>query len=347
MKVGSFLIFFSVRRFKKRQLRKERKFFQKMDGNVAALLGFMCILLLAGGMYFLFLKDEKIDAGGGDGERDNDGLNPSSCSEYECPTLYTQRENAEYLETDDQDTPVESCCVPRTCQLVDCSERAMKSDPEKLTAVLDFIDKENEDARVNFCCIATEESKELEKQKSWVLFWIVIASVIGLVGITGVLTFKGWTGLIELPYILLTIPSNLLFTLGKVLTGNGTRYSSVGNGVPPPQDPNEPLVAAAESVQDASANTARQVAPPVSARTAERSSIFDSFRSLREKLRGPSAPASTAFPEGESKIRSNPPTRKGKRNLARRDSDPSAASVSLTGTGLEAAGNTFASIIGV
>ena len=161
-----------------------------MEGSVAALLGFMCILLLAGGMYFVFSRgdDDQIDAGGGNGKGEEEGSNPKSCTEYECPTLYTKRDNAEYLDTDDQDSPVNSCCVPRTCQLVDCSESARRSDPEKLTAVLDFIDKDNEDARINFCCIATKESEELEKQKFWVIFWIVIASVIGLVAISGILT---------------------------------------------------------------------------------------------------------------------------------------------------------------
>ena len=197
-----------------------------MDGSVVALLGFMCILLLAGGMYFLFSRDDQIDAGGESGKGKEEGSNPKSCTEYECPTLYTKRDNAQYLETDDQDSPVNSCCVPRTCQLVDCSESARRSDPEKLTAVIDFIDKDNEDARVNFCCIATKESEELEKQQFWVIFWIVIASVIGLVGISGILTFNGWRGLIELPYMILSVPGNAIMSLGKVFSGYGRRYGS-------------------------------------------------------------------------------------------------------------------------
>lgn len=240
-----------MRRFKKRQLRKERKFFQKMEGSVAALLGFMCILLLAGGMYFFFSGgDDQIDAGGENGKGEEEGSNSKSCTEYECPTLYTKRDNAQYLETDDQDSPVNSCCVPRTCQLVDCSESARRSDPEKLTAVIDFIDKDNEDARVNFCCIATEESEELEKQKFWVIFWIVVASAIGLVAISGILTFNGWRGLIELPFMIVSVPANAILSLGKVLTGNAPRYGSGGGGGQPP-DPNAPSAA----VSGASART--------------------------------------------------------------------------------------------
>ena len=185
-----------------------------MEGSVVAMLGCLCILLLAGGMYFFFSSgDDKTDV------ITTPTTGSTSCTEYECPALYTKRENAQYLDTDDQDSPVNSCCIPRTCQLVDCSASARRSNPDKLTAVIDFTDKDNENARMDYCCISTKESEELESQKFWVIFWIVIASVIGLLGISAILTFRGGSGLYELPLMILRIPGEAVYSLLKFIFG--------------------------------------------------------------------------------------------------------------------------------
>ena len=48
--------------------------------------------------------------------------------------------------------------------------------------------------------------------------------------ISGILTFNGWRGLIELPFMIVSVPANAILSLGKVLTGNGPRLTGNGGG---------------------------------------------------------------------------------------------------------------------